>query len=534
MRNKNFYLVIGLIFVLGVILRVVFSPPINFETDSFSVLLSAKNIAEAGRYLIPPVRLTDGSGYQPFPGWAVGCPLTLAVFFKLLGYSEALARLLTILAASAVIPIIGLLGNRLYGEKSGIIAAIFVALNPFLICINSRILTINFSFCFFTISIALLLLSALSSDKTEFISAQVIFSSVKRWVLLLVSFLFLGFTLGTRDDYAMFVFVFIIILAAIVKASYKQAAENRRISLLKLFLLAAALTFIGYLPNIYFNFVNYGRFITSSHYEYGGRLSLEYFLHGPHTGLGLPGWIVMLLAVFIYVFPIMGIFLLNFKSKANLLLVAMIFLIILPVILIAGAYFTASSGGAPRYILPVIPFVLLSAGAVFATGGGPVRYFLKSIFLTCLIFWNVILFYPPVVLFKAYPKIAYLTQYSPWYNLNNFLNYPHPVKTMLAWVKSNTAADAVILSDYDSYHYFFYAQRDIASRDNLMEVKKILTSRPVFFIEDHQTLKDPVSFSAWAQELSKYSISMEQRYSLPLFSPLKGQVQLKIYELINK
>ena len=95
-----------------------FSPPVNFETDSFSVLLSAKNIAETGKYLIPPVRLTDASGYQAFPGWAVGCPLILAVFFKLFGYSEALARFLTILISSAVIPVIALVGNRLYGRYS--------------------------------------------------------------------------------------------------------------------------------------------------------------------------------------------------------------------------------------------------------------------------------------------------------------------------------------------------------------------------------------------------------------------------------
>ncbi len=509
-----------------------FSPPVNFETDSFSVLLSAKNIAETGKYLIPPVRLTDASGYQAFPGWAVGCPLILAVFFKLFGYSEALARFLTILISSAVIPVIALVGNRLYGKRLGIIAAILLAVNPLLVCINSRILTVNFGFSFFVISLSLLLLSVLKSEKAEFMSAHEILNSGKRLVLFLSSFLFLGFTLGTRDDYAMFVFTFIIILAFIVKASYKQLEERKRSNFLKLSLFASALTIAGYFPNIYFNYVNYGRFITSSNYEYGGRLSLQYFLKGASIALGLPGWVVILLAVFVYSFPVISVFFLNLKNKINLLLIALIFSIILPVIFIGGAYFTASTGGAPRYIMPAIPFVLLSAGIVFVPGKvilGPI----KNIFLICLIFWNIILFYPSAALFKINPKFIYLTQYSPWYNRRNFMNYPHPVTAMLSWVQNNTAADAVILSDYDSYHYFFYAKRDVADRENIIEIKKYLLTRPVFLIQDHQMFQNSQLFKSWEKKLEFYAISLKERFSLPFFTPHKGKAYLNVYELVS-
>lgn len=533
MKDKRFYLLICIVFILGVLLRVVFSPPINFETDSFSVLLSAENIAQTGRYLVPPVRLTDSNGYQSFLGWAVGCPLFLAVFFKLLGYSEALARFLMILLSSAVIPIVAFVGDRLYGKRLGIITGFLLAVNPFLVCINSRILTVNFGFSYFVISISLLLLSVLRPGKADFMSAQDILDSRKSFMLFLGSFLFLGFTLGTRDDYAMFVFAFLIILAFVVKASYSNLEENRGWNFIKLFSLASVLTIIGYFPNIYFNFVNYGRFFTSSHYEYGGRLSLQYFLRGANSSLGLPGWVVILLAVLVYSFPVISIFFLNLRNKINLLVAALIFSIILPVVFIGGAYFTASTGGAPRYIMPVIPFALLSAGIVFLSA----KYILRPVrifFLICLILWNVILFYPPVLLFKVYPKLVYLTQYSPWYNISNFLNYPHPVKSMLAWVIDKTNAKAVILSDYDSYHYFFYAKRDVADRENITEIKKLLASRQVFFIEDHQTLKSPGSFDNWVKELNNNSIVLAQRYSLPLFSPVKACSELKVYELVRK
>ncbi|MDY6970675.1 MAG: glycosyltransferase family 39 protein, partial [Spirochaetota bacterium] len=484
---------------------------------------------------IPPIRLTDYDGnYQSHPGWAVGYSLLLACLFSIFGYDETAARWVTILICSLVIPMIGILGNRLQGKGLGIIAAFLVAANPLLICINGRILTANLGYCFLVISICFLILGTTHKQgDVEFIDFEELISSTKPLFYLSLSFLFFGLTLMARDDFAMFALIFPIIFWRILRKSGEKIPENRLFRLfnyIKLMGIAVFFFLVGYFPNIYFNYQTYGKTLTSSHYEYGGRLSFEYFLKGSSGAFGLPGWAVIILTIIIFAFPVISVFFVVKKSRAGALIGSIMTIMVLPILFINGSYPVTSSGASARYIIPLIPFISISTG-ILLVQKGIIRKFLKYSFIVCLIIWHVVLIYPPTILFKPFPKLAYLTQYSPLYNKQNYINYPHPVRETLQWVKSNTLPNTIILSDYDSYHYFFYALRDVMNRECIKEIKKQLNSRPVFFIEDHPISAHPELLKDWKEKLAEHLIVLKEKDSIPLFTPEKGEVRLRIYEL---
>jgi len=527
-----FYLGLFLIFCSGIILRIQFSPDINFETDSFVVLLSAKNISETGRYTVPPISLIDyNKKFQSNTGWAVGYPLLLSFLFSIFGYGENVARWATIFLCSAVIPVVGLAAERLAGARLGIMAGLLVAVNPLLICINGRILTANLGFCFLTFTISFLILGTVRQQgDAQFVTFKELTSSRKRLFFFSLSFLFFGLTLASRDDHAMFGLVFFIVLWEIIKKSYQQEGSNQLIDIIKLVAIAGGLFFVGLSPNLYFNYQTYGKMLTSAHHEFGGRLSLSYFLQGANGALGLPGWAVILLTLFIFAFPFVSVFFVRKKTKTGALIGSMIIVMLLPILLINGSYPVASSGASPRYIIPLVPLISIVA-AVLIVQNDIVSKLFKYTFVIFLIIWHVTFLYPPAMLFKYIPKTTYLTQYSPWYNRHNFINYPHPIRSTLQWVKTNTPANAIILSDYDWYHYYFYTKRDVMSRSMIGNIENQLIHRPVFFIEDHQSAVRRESLDVWRKKLSGHSINLKEYDSIPLYSPKKGEIQLKIYEL---
>jgi hypothetical protein len=158
----------------------------------------------------------------------------------------------------------------------------------------------------------------------------------------------------------------------------------------------------------------------------------------------------------------------------------------------------------------------------------------KYIFLALLGLWHMVLFYPPPTLFTAVPKTIYLTQYSPWYNRHNFINYPHPIRATVQWVKTHTPPDAVILSDYDSYHYYFYGRRDVMNREMIDGIEKQLQSRPVLFIDDHQSTVHSDILNDWRIKLKERSITLKAVDSIPLYSPVGGEVRLRMYALTRE
>lgn len=529
---KIFYANLLLVVCLGFFLRLQFSPDMNYETDSFVTLISAKSISETGQYTVPPIRLTDyAGGYQPHPGWAVGYPLLLSLIFSLFGYGEDVARIVTILICSSVIPVTGMVGRRLGGEKAGLAAALLVAINPLLVCMNGRILTSNLGYCFLSFSLSFLLLGTVREEgDAQFFSFEDVINSPKRLFCLSLSFLFFGFTLATRDDFAMFALPFLVILWGMARMPCGRSAWSRLSNVAKLAGIGGVLFIAGLLPNLYYNHKTYGRVLTSSHYEFGGRLSFAYFWEGARGALGLPGWVVMVFTILVFAFPVVSVLSVRKMTKAASVMAVIILVMALPMILINGAYPVSSSGASPRYVLPLIPFVSIMAGMLFVQKN-TVSKLSKYAFLILLALWHFALYYPPPFIFTTFPKAAYLTQYSPWYNRHNFINYPHPIRAAVQWVKAHTPPNAIILSDYDSYNYYFYARRDVMNKEMIGEIARQLQSRPVYYIDDHQSALFDDSLNEWRTNLKKNSITLDSVGSIPLYSPARGEVSLRIFAL---
>ena len=529
MKNSTFRFAILFIFVLGIVLRLIFSPDINFESDSFSLLLSAKNIYENGQYSIPPVALTDNVDHPRYTGWAVGYPLLLSAIFSIFGYGETIARLLTILLSSVTILMVAILGNRLYGKKMGIVSALLVAVNPTLVCINGRILSANIAYAFLTMSISFAFLAAIreTGDKV-FLSLNEILTSRKHRSFVYLSSFFFGCTLATRDDYSIFAPVLAFVVLGVMYNSREGLGNIKPWDYVKCSVTAIVLLVVGYLPNTYFNYQNYGQLFASTGLEYGLRLSLDYFLSGNDALYHLSGWIIITATLLILVAPIFSILFL-WKSQRSMLIGIVTGLMLLAIIFVYGS-FPTSIGGSGRYIVPIIPFALISAGMLLVKKD-LVSQWTRSAFIVCLILWNILLFYPPRVVFDMFPKTAHITHYIPWYNTDNYMNYPHPIVTTVKWVKGNTPPNAIILSDYDNYHYFFYANRDVVNPDSIEEIRKYLAARPMFFVEDHQRVINRTTLGKWMKRLGDSGITLMEKGSIPFFSPSAGRVSLKIFEL---
>lgn len=533
MNGKRFVCCNILIFLLALFIRLLFSPNINFETDSFSVLLSSRNILENGEYLMPLVSLDDNIGYNRYTGWGVGYPFILSVVFFVFGYGELVARWFTIIMCSSIAPIVAVLAAQFHSRKAGIISALLIAINPLLVCLSGRILTANMGFVFLTYSISFVLLATLDKDENVFfVGFKDLVSSVKRRTLLYLSFFFYGCTLCTRDDYLMFAPVFVYILLNVMAKSRKQHEHIDLKNYIKAVVFSLMFAAAGFLPSIYYNYKNYGKIFTSSHREYGASLSLVYLLKGSAAALGLPGWLVILSTVLVFLFPVISLLLLKIKTQSAKILTSIIVLLLLPIIIVCGSFFVASTGASPRYIIPLVPFVLVATAILLVRHDTTLRI-TRFGFIVALFIWHFVLYYPPTLMFKIYSKTLYLTQYSPWYNKNNYFNYPHPIVTTLDWVNKNTPANAIILSDYNNYHYYFYTKRDIMGRDDIEEINRYIDSRPIYLVEDHRMVTDPNLIRKWREELIDNSIDIKEENSISIFSPVNIDGQLKIYRLVR-
>lgn len=517
------------IFILGVGLRVIFAPNINLESDSFSLLLSARNIYENGQYSIPPIALTDDDNHPRYTGWAVGYPLLLAGIFAIFGYGEGAARLFTIVVAALPIIMVALLGKRLDGWRMGIIAGLLVAVNPILVCVNGRILSANIAYAFLTMSIACALLAAVQESGDEvFVPLHEILCSRRRTSLVCLAMFFFACTLSTRDDYVIFAPVLVLILFGVLYQSRSTLGITSVWEYIRASAIACGSLVVGYCPNMYFNYKNYGKVIASTGLEYGLRLSLDYFISGNNALYHLPGGVIIIVTLLVFVAPAVSVVFL-WRSRRSRVIGAVLGLMVVAVVAVYGS-FSTSIGGSGRYIIPVIPFALIAAAGVVACKGLVSRG-TRVVFITCLILWNVALFYPPTVLFEIAPKAAHIAHYVPWYNKANYINYPHPIVATVDWVRDNTPSTAIILSDYDNYHYYFYANRQVMSTDAVDKIARYASVRPMYLIEDHQRVINRDVSDEWLIGFRRWNITVTERQEIPFFSPAVGKQSLKIYEL---
>ncbi len=521
--------VLFLIFLVGLLLRLAFAPGHNLSSDPFEVITSAKTLAETGKYLVPQVGYPDLAVHYNFAGWPVGFPLLLAALFKVFGYSEMLARIFTVVLASLVVVFAGAIAHLLFRNRFITwLSASLVALNPLLVAFSGRIHTENGELFFLFASITFLLLSAMKNDSKGFVEPEVILGDKKRLSAFLLAVFLAGFMLTVRETAVIYILAFIYILYRSGFFVSKQGGY--------LILLAIIPFIIGYIPSLYYNYINFGSFLASTHINWAGEIPLDmgYFLFGNSTSLGLPGALAIFGGFLIYAFPIvLLVFIRQLNGNAKSLLLLFL-LMLLPAVLVYGAFPNPSA--APRYLLPLVP--LASVLAAYALiNFRKMKKFSYSVIILVVSLEQLFLFFPVPQSFGISPSIAAFAVYSPVYNKYSYENFPDHVEAVVDWVKDNTESNAVIVTPSRVYHFYYYARRDVIALYYLADAVPLVqlsASRPVYLVEDNEAASNPEKVNAFLESLrSSFNLNYRLVGRVPLFSPYVGNTSIEIF-LIGK
>jgi hypothetical protein len=532
---KRKVLIILLIFILGFSLRIIFAPKENETADPFEILNSANTLAETGRYLVPGIGSADLKIHYKFAGWPVGFPLMLSLIFKFFGYNEFLARLFTVFLSSSAILFVAIICNLFFSIAVTYLATTLMAIHPLLVAFNSRIFTNNPALLLLISSLTFLLISTVEKgEELKFVKPSVILSSNWRRLNFLMSFLLLGFLLTIRDTDAVFIIVYLFILYK--SGFFYFIIKNERLKIIGLALIGIIMFIIGFLPSIYYNYQNYGRVITSTHYQWGGRLDIRYLIFGTNSAMGLPGAIVLLLSAVAYCFPLISLLFINRFTEKDKFFLIICLLLFLPILIINGSYPVSSTGAAPRYLLPLIPIVcILTARSLINLSKNIKLLWRISLFLGILI-WQLFFTYPFPILFKISPIFAYAAHYSPIYQLYPYKNYPTHINALSKWVKEHTPENAVILvTPSQPYHFYFYAKRNVITFPNVTDnvLKKIIISRPIFLVEDHEATYNPRNINEIKKLIENANLNYFVVHKIGLFSPRIGNTQMHIYQVTS-
>jgi len=428
-----------------------------------------------------------------------------------------------------------LIANQFFSDKVIYLSSLLTAVHPLLVSFNGRIFTNNPALFFLTCSLAFLFISTVQkAEKLLFVDPVLIFTQKKRRTFFIISFFLFGFLLTIRDTEIVYSLIYLFIL---YKAQFFTFKANDRIFKYTCGLLGFAFVafLLGYTPSLYFNYHNYGTIITSTHYQWGGRLDIGYLLFGRGSYLGLPGGLVILLCVAVYCFPVVFVFFNKIIDKEKYLLVIFMMLL-LPILIINGAYKVTSTGAAPRYMLPLIPIGCLLFAHSFNRIIERVSTSKKSLFFFIILFWFLILFYPPPGLFKLSPKFAYAAHYSPMYQVYPYENYPNHINALSHWVKENTPTSSIIIvPSSNPYPFYYYSKRDVITYPNvnITSLKQIDKQRPIFIFEDHEATYDPMRLNAVKEIIKASGLDYTHVGELPLFSPKIGRTKMHIYKVIG-
>ncbi len=525
-RINKTILIICLIFLIGLSLRLIFAPSHNLSSDPFLVITSAKTLAETGNYLVPEVGYSDLGQYN-LPPWPVGFPLLLSTLFKVFGYSEILARLFTIFLTSLVIIFTGVISHLLFKNRYITwLSTLLVALNPLLVAFSGRIHTQNGAFFFLLASITFLLLSVVKRDNLGFANPEIILRDKRRLSCFLLSIFLAGFLLTVRETEAIYGLAFVYIL---YKAGFSLNKKT-----FYLILLGIIPFILGYSPSLYYNYMNYGSFITSTHLYWGGGIPLDihYLFFGSSGSMGLPGGLVILLSTLAYAFPLSFLLFVK-KFNGNIRFLLMLFLLsLLPVIFLYGS--AVPVGAAPRYILPLIPIAsIIAAYSILNIRKMKKTFYIAIISIVSL--QQLFLFSPPPLSFNISPKIGLATVYSPVYNIYSYNNFPDHTNAMVEWVKNNTESNAIIITPSRVSHFYYYAKRDaIHFTAVTASLTQALESRPVYLVQDHGRTVDPEEMDIFLKSLDSFNLTYKLVDQIPLFSPYIGSTQMRIYRVEKK
>ncbi len=494
---------------------------------------AAKYLLATGVYRMPGVGAAHAVLEYNLPSWPVGFPLTLAGIFGIFGANEGVARIFTVTVSSLIAPLTAAIAFAVFrSEGLAILAGTFAAIHPLAIGISGQIFTNNLSAALFVASLYYLISAlAVYNGPGGLVSLRVVQASRGRqWRFGLAFFLF-GFMLAVRDTAIMFAPVWGYLLYW-SERNADHAGKSNWAARGKCILVGGVALLAGLAPSLYFNMVNFGQPLVSTHYQTGIRLSLDYLLNGSDRFFGLPGIAVMAIIIVVYHFPLFGaLTMLRRRWHTISPFLAMGGLIVLPLLLVNGAFPVSSSGAGPRYVLPLVPFTAIVSAYALYSGWEAMRVGLAIIVISLVVVWHLLLIYPPAILFAWWPRFAYLTYYSPIYIKYPYHHYPDHTNAIVQWVRENTPATALIVTPSRAQHYFYYGQRDVAILAGLSpsDWSNRVSRRPVYLVEDRYIALNPAAMESVRRLLGWEGITLKVVGTVEVFTPERGDTSVRIY-----
>ncbi len=522
-----------MLLLAGVGARWLVSADHNIAEDPFIIIESAKHLLQTGDYRIPAIGASDAVLRWSMPSWPVGFPLLLTGFFSLFGATEGVARLVTIVASSLLAPLTACLAYQFFGRRwMAIAAGMLAAAHPLAMAFGGQIFTNNLSVTLFAGSLCAMAAATLRCDHTEFVAFHDVIASAGRLSYLGLAALLSGLMLAVRDTDVVLVAPLLYMVHRCGAFAPRLLMRDWRTSARALAVVIPALL-LGWSPSLYFNFVNFGSPLVSTHYQTGIRLSGSYLLGGSEALFGLPGIAVMALAIGVYQFPAL-LAIPAFASPRPLTraMAAITGLIALPLLLVNGAFPVASTGAAPRYVLPLVPVACLF-GAYTLDRARQSSWRAGRVAVAAIIVWQALLSYPPSRLFRVWPRLAYLAYYSPAYIARPYHNYPDHTNAMVQWVAAHTPHNALIVTPSRAQHFFYYAKRDVVVFDppRLGEWTRFVRQRPVYLVEDRALALRPDVLAELREQLTDAGFRLMPAGSVVVFTPEAGDTTVHLFRI---
>jgi len=210
-------------------------------------------------------------------------------------------------------------------------------------------------------------------------------------------------------------------------------------------------------------------------------------------------------------------------------------LVALPLLLVNGAFPVASTGAAPRYVLPLVPFACLFSALALRRAFDQPRTWPAVVVAAVLIGWQAVLFYPPPGLFRAWSRLGYLAYYSPAYVKRSYQNYPDHTNAVVRWVAANTPTTALIVTPSRAQHFYYYGHRDVSILDTLSTDDWVqhVQQRPVYFVEDKNLALRSEQVDALRATLGERQLRLVTSGYVEVFTPEAGTTKVRAYRVTH-
>lgn len=524
---------LGGLFVTAVLARWLAAADHNIAEDPFVIVESAKHLLATGLYRIPSVGAASGEIGWSMPSWPGGFPLLLAALFKVFGASEANARACTVVVSALLPPITACLAYALTNRRRlALIAGVLAALHPLAVAFGGQIFTNNISVTLFVGWLTALVTATVNRERGTFVPIGDVVTTAWRRRRLVLAALAFGLAVSVRDTDVLLAAPGIYVLYKTGLFSLRALTSSWRPFLATAGVAAAAFV-IGWSPGWYFNLVNFGSPLVSTHYETNIRLSPGYLLGGSEALFGLPGLAVMAIAIAVFQFPVLLAFAPVVGRSTLSAPAAMTGLVALPLLLVNGAFPVASTGAAPRYVLPLVPFACLFAADVCDRALALQRRRLTTLMAGAVLLWQAVLFFPPPQLFEAWSRLAYLSYYAPAYVARPYHNYPDHTNAMVRWVQAYTPPNALVVTPSRAQHFFYYASRAVCVLDALtpQDWTRHVGVRPVYFVEDRDLALRPEAVQVLRKTIARIGLELVEAGRVEVFAPEAGLVYMRAYQV---